>query len=172
MIPSWSGLGLYNHNIIWLTIQTKKKLIKAADVSWHQPRRHNFISSSNDWMCILHSEYVWNILNVSWRCIEFFNVSWMCKEPMSIQYSEYRWSIFWMSFCQAQVQIQLRSRSSSGPGPFLVHSRSILSHSNLFQFKIRWSGPGADAIFTVPPTTHPVNFSGGDPGPKSIQIDF
>ena len=31
--------------------------------------------------------------------------------------------------------VKLRSRSS--PGPFLVHSRSILSHSNLFQFKIR-----------------------------------
>ena len=28
--------------------------------------------------------------------------------------------------------------SWSIPGPFLVHSRSILSHSNLFQFKIRW----------------------------------
>ena len=49
--------------------------------------------------------------------------------------------------------VKLRSRSS--PGPFLVHSRSILSHSNLFQFKIRWSGPGADVIFTVsPPPTH------------------
>ena len=47
---------------------------------------------------------------------------------------------------------KLRSRSRSSPGPFLVHSRSIWSHSNLFQFKIRWSGPGADAIFTVPPT--------------------
>ena len=33
------------------------------------------------------------------------------------------------------VFVKLRSRSS--PGPFLVHSRSILSHSNLFQFKIR-----------------------------------
>ena len=34
--------------------------------------------------------------------------------------------------------------------PFLVQSWSILSHSNLFHFKVRQPGPGADAIFTVP----------------------
>ena len=45
--------------------------------------------------------------------------------------------------------VKLRSRSS--PGPFLVHSRSILSHSVLFQFKIRLSGQEADGIFTVSP---------------------
>ena len=55
------------------------------------------------------------------------------------------------------IIVKLRSRSS--PGHFLDHSRSILSHSNLFQFKIRWSGPGADAIFTVSAHTHPTNFN-------------
>ena len=149
MIPSWSGLGLYNHNIFWLTIQTKKKLIKAADVSWHQPRRHNFISSSNDWMCILHSEYVWNILNVSWRCIEFFNVSWMCKEPMSIQYSECLWSIYWMSFCQARVQIQILSRFV--PGPFKIYFKSLQSISiqNLMICTRSWC---YYAVSPLPPT--------------------
>ena len=43
--------------------------------------------------------------------------------------------------CQAQVQIQ-------------VHSRSILSHSNLSLCH------------------HPTNFSGADPDPKPIQSDF
>ena len=32
--------------------------------------------------------------------------------------------------------VKLRSRSRSNPGSFLVHSRSILSQTNLFQFKI------------------------------------
>ena len=54
--------------------------------------------------------------------------------------------------------VKLRSRSRSSPGPFLVLFRSILSHSNLFQFKIRLSGPGADAIFTVPPQNHPPTY--------------
>ena len=61
--------------------------------------------------------------------------------------------------------------SGPDPDPVLVHSRSILSHSNLFQFKIYGSGPGADAIFTVPPT-HPGNFSGDNEDPKPIQTDF
>ena len=68
------------------------------------------------------------------------------------------------------IIVKLRSRSS--PGPFLLHSRSILSHSNLFQFKIRWSGPGADAIFTVsPPTTHhPRNFSRAYEAPNQYRV--
>ena len=53
--------------------------------------------------------------------------------------------------------------SSSGPDPVLVHSWSIPSHSNLFKFKVRGSGPRANAIFTVPlithPTAHPPNFT-------------
>ena len=63
------------------------------------------------------------------------------------------------ALCQLSVHsfrtlfVKLRFRSRSSPGPFLVHSKSILGNSNLFQFKIRLSGPGADAIFTVPPTT-------------------
>ena len=63
--------------------------------------------------------------------------------------------------------VKLRSRSS--PGPFQVHSRSILIHSNLFQLKIRWSGPGADVIVKLR--------SRSSPGPvqvhsRSILIHF
>ena len=70
--------------------------------------------------------------------------------------------------------VKLRSRPRSSLGPFLVHSKSILSHFNLFKFKSRRSGPGADAIFTVsPPPTHPpLNFSSANPDRKPIQTDL
>ena len=65
--------------------------------------------------------------------------------------------LFFLALKGAQV-MRAFLLSSSGPDPdpgsFLVHSSFILSHFNLLQFKIRRSGPGADAIFTVPLTTH------------------
>ena len=41
-------------------------------------------------------------------------------------------TFLWISFRHWKI-VKLRSRSS--PGPFLVHSRSIFSHSNLFNSK-------------------------------------
>ena len=99
-------------------------------------------------------------------CLKVF----ICLIPIHFASSDFRCSnlahllILYVSMYNI---VKLRSRFSRGP--FLVHSRSILSNSKLFQFQIRWYGPGADAIFTVPP---PRSFSIGNAEPKLIQTDF
>ncbi len=99
--------------------------------------------------------YILNIYGTFWMCLEGVLSFLMCPECVkSLCLSNILNIAKAFSEC---LFVKLRSRSSSGPGPFLVHSRSILSHSNLFQFKIRWSGPGADATFTVSPPP-PTNF--------------
>ena len=73
------------------------------------------------------------------------------------------------------VKLRSRSRSRSSQGPFLVHSRFILSHSNLLfysfnQNQMIWTRSWC--YFHCVTTHQPGNFSRGDPEPKPIQTDF
>ena len=51
--------------------------------------------------------------------------------------ASYEHFLYFLKYTPELTIVKLRSRSRSSPGPLLVHSRSILIHSNLFQFKIR-----------------------------------
>ena len=88
--------------------------------------------------------YILNMYGTFWMCLEGVLSFLMCPECVkSLCLS----SILNVSEAFTEcLFVKLGSRSRSCPGSFLVHSRSILNHYNLFQFKIWWSVPGADAI--------------------------
>ena len=66
-----------------------------------------------------------------------------------------------------KIIVKLRSRSRSSPGPFLIYSRSILSHSNSKSDDL-----DQELMLFSLCHHHPRNFSRVDPDPKPTQTDF